>query len=124
MSVGSAARGRLIFPTSINHVATRVEREWKDSIDMLNKTKISGVTEWVKFCEWIRLYIQRVKANVWYFGRLGASSCSDIFDEGQVQQLCLLRKTQTAGSKHLILLPAKDLSPPRGALCVCVLERQ
>lgn len=42
----------------------------------------------------VRLRIQQIKANVRYFGRFGASSCSDIFDEGQVQQLCLLQKTQ------------------------------
>lgn len=42
----------------------------------------------------VRLRIQRIKANVRYFGRFGASSRSDIFDQGQVQQLCLLQKTQ------------------------------
>lgn len=61
---------------------------------MAEENQLSWIADWVEFCEGSRLYIQQVKANVWYFGRLGASSCSDIFDEDQVQQLCLLQKTQ------------------------------
>lgn len=122
---GEVRRGRLglllvfaHFPkTSISLAATHMEGKtgWRACLVCKNKNtslntdpmiaeenQISWVAVWMEFCEGSRLYMQEVKANVWYFRRLGASSCSDIFDEDQVQQLCLLQKTQKNKQQEVI----------------------